>query len=300
MGEVSREPGITASGYYETKRHSDTMFAYNVYPCTIPKDFSFVPLHWQDSMEIIYVKRGGGIVQVDYEKFTAGQGDIYIVVPGHLHGLRSVPGVSMEYENIIFDITFLESGIDICSQKYFQPMVSGKVRLPVRVKKGDVMYGQVSACLDAADGLCSGRPAGYELGVKGRLLLFFSMLFQYGAEKGDFLPEPWNVEKLKSVLAWIERDYDKKITVGDAADVCGYSESHFMRWFREATGRSFGGYLIEYRLEKAARALRDSGDTVLEIAERTGFDNLSNFNRLFKKKFGVTPSVFRRNGSAVF
>ena len=67
-----------------------------------------------------------------------------------------------------------------------------------------------------------------------------------------------------------------------------------MRWFREATGRSFAGYLIEYRLEKAAYALRNSEETILEIAQRVGFDNLSNFNRLFRKKFEMTPSRFRK------
>lgn len=286
--------GDMSSGYYETKRHSDTMFAYNVYPCTIPKDFSFVPLHWQDSMEIIYVKRGSGIVQVDYEMFTAEQGDIYIVLPGHLHGLQSVPRESMEYENIIFDISFLGGGIDICSQKYLQPMVNGRVRLPVRVGKEDAMYGQISACLDAADGLCSGRPAGYELGVKGRLLLLFSLLFRNASDEKGYAAEQRDVGKLKLVLSRIEQDYDKRLTVRDAADVCGYSESHFMRWFREATGRSFAGYLIEYRLEKAAYALRNSEETILEIAQRVGFDNLSNFNRLFRKKFEMTPSRFRK------
>ncbi len=155
MGECSRKGDAFGDGYYETKKHSDTMFAYNVYPCTIPKDFTFVPLHWQDSMEIIYVKRGRGRVQVDQEMFQAEKGDIYIVPPGHLHGMQSLPRESMEYENIIFDIAFLGGGIDVCSQKYLQPMVSGKVRLPVRVGKEDAMYGQMSACLDAADGLCS-------------------------------------------------------------------------------------------------------------------------------------------------
>ena len=53
MKENGRKQQDFGSGYYETKKHSDTMFAYNVYPCTIPGDFTFVPLHWQDSMEII-------------------------------------------------------------------------------------------------------------------------------------------------------------------------------------------------------------------------------------------------------
>ena len=91
MKKIENRNEISGSAYYETKRHSDTMFAFNVYPCTIPTDFTFVPLHWQDSMEIIYVKRGRGRVQVDQEMFQAEKGDIYIVPPGHLHGMQSLP-----------------------------------------------------------------------------------------------------------------------------------------------------------------------------------------------------------------
>ena len=55
--------------YHETKKHADTMFAFNIYPCTIPLDFSFVPLHWQDSVELIYIKKGNGYVRVDFRRF---------------------------------------------------------------------------------------------------------------------------------------------------------------------------------------------------------------------------------------
>lgn len=296
MNKFENQIEIKGPAYYETKKHSDTMFAFNVYPCTIPTDFTFVPLHWQDSVEIIYIKRGKGIVQVKYDTFTARQGDIFLVMPGQLHGLQGIEGEQMEYENIIFDLSFLGgSNIDICSQKYLQPMASGKIRLPARVDAENPLYGEVSAYLDAADRLCAARPVGYELGVKGRLLLMFSVLFRQGLEQKDRAVETEHVEKLKMVLARIEKDYDRRLTIRDMADECGYSESHFMRWFREATGFSFSGYLIRYRLEKAAYALRNSSDTVLQIAEQTGFDNLSNFNRLFRKKFGTTPSRFRKD-----
>jgi AraC-like DNA-binding protein/mannose-6-phosphate isomerase-like protein (cupin superfamily) len=293
--KVDNQVEISESAYYETKKHSDTMFAFNVYPCTIPTDFTFVPLHWQDSVEIIYVKRGKGTVQVNCDAFTAAQGDIFLVMPGQIHGLQSIEGEQMEYENIIFDLSFLGGNhIDICSQKYLQPMASGKIQLPVHIGKKNPLYGEVSAYLDAADRLCASRPAGYELGVKGRLLLAFSVLFQQGIEQRGKAAETEHVEKLKTVLARIKRDYDRRLTIREMADECGYSESHFMRWFREATGFGFSGYLIRFRLEKAAYALRNSSDTVLQIAEQTGFDNLSNFNRLFRKEFGTTPSRFRK------
>lgn len=283
------------NAYHETKRHADIMFAYNVYPCTIPQDFSFVPLHWQDSFEIIYVKRGMGRVQVNLDMFQAEAGDIFIVPPGHLHGLRGLEDYRMEYENIIFDMDFLRGAVlDNCSQKYLQPMLEGKLYFPVWIGNSHEMYGILSNYLDAADILMGQRGQGYELGVKGYLLLFFSGLFQIAMPKVEELHDNRRMEKIKMVLSYMEDHYNQKITVEEMAEECGYSASHFMRWFKEMTGTKFGSYLIELRLEKAARTLRTTEETVLEVAGKTGFNNLSNFNRLFKKKYGITPSEFRK------
>ena len=86
-----------------------------------------------------------------------------------------------------------------------------------------------------------------------------------------------------------------KITVAEVADRIDFSESHFMRYFRENMGTSFVDYLRDYRLTMAARLLLVSDETVLSIAEEVGFENLSYFNRAFKKKYGVTPREYRNN-----
>ena len=128
MKSIENDTFLRNPAYEETKQHTDMMFAFNIYPCTIPADFAFVPIHWHNSMEIIYIKRGTGIVQIDFKSYTAESGDIFFVLPGHLHALRSIPKNRMEYENIIFDMTFLGSvKVDICSQKYLQPVINGKL-----------------------------------------------------------------------------------------------------------------------------------------------------------------------------
>ena len=55
----------------ETKQHGAAWFPFNIYPCTIPKDFPQVALHWQDSMELVFVKKGRGIVQAGLTSYTA-------------------------------------------------------------------------------------------------------------------------------------------------------------------------------------------------------------------------------------
>ena len=55
----------------ETKQHGAAWFPFNIYPCTIPQDFPQVALHWQDSMELVFVKKGRGIVQAGLTTYTA-------------------------------------------------------------------------------------------------------------------------------------------------------------------------------------------------------------------------------------
>lgn len=55
----------------ETKQHGAAWFPFNIYPCTIPQDFPQVALHWQDSMELVFVKKGRGVVQAGLTTYTA-------------------------------------------------------------------------------------------------------------------------------------------------------------------------------------------------------------------------------------
>jgi AraC-like DNA-binding protein len=60
-------------------------------------------------------------------------------------------------------------------------------------------------------------------------------------------------------------------------------------------GTSFIDYLKDYRLAMAARLLSASDASILEIAEDVGFESLSYFNRAFKKRYGMTPTQYRKN-----
>lgn len=287
-------PITSTNGYHETKKHTESMFPYNVYLCTIPTDFPSVFLHWQDSMEIIYIKKGIGMAQVDLSVFEIHAGDIIFVPPGHLHGLDQLHGQHMEYENIIFDLEFLGSNVvDICSMKYLIPLLNDQVSFPVCITPQDAHYDKIAACLNDADELCDKRYPGFELGVKADIMQLFSLIFRYHANNSTLSENERDLERLKSILNFIEDNYQKPIKIQDAALHCGYSESHFMRWFRQMTGTSFISYLNRYRLECAYKEFKNTNKTVLEVSEETGFDNLSNFNRQFKKRFGITPRELR-------
>ena len=131
----------------ETKQHGAVRFPFNLYPCTIPGDFPQVALHWQESMELVFVKRGTGLVQVGAESCQARMGDIFIFTPGTLHALRQAEGQCMEYENIIFELELLGGAEDLCAEKYLLPLQSGRLSLPARLTPNDLCYLQAAACL---------------------------------------------------------------------------------------------------------------------------------------------------------
>jgi len=67
-----------------------------------------------------------------------------------------------------------------------------------------------------------------------------------------------------------------------------------MKFFKETMGMSFIQYLNDYRLEVAAKLLTTTSDDIIDISVNTGFENLSYFNRCFKKKYGTTPGRYRK------
>lgn len=267
-------------------------FPFNLYPCTIPGDFQQVALHWHESMELVFVKQGMGLVQVGVVTYLAYRGDIFIFAPGTLHALRQAEGQRMEYENIIFEPELLGGAEDLCAEKYLLPLQSGRLSLPVRLTPNDLCYLQAAACLRELEDANRAKRPGYELLVKGALLRFLALLIAQGRQ--CLSTETADTQRLKTVLQWLSAHYAEPLRVADAAGVCSFSASHFMRWFRQMTGQSFIAFLNEYRLNTAAEALQTTDETVLTIASRCGFENLSYFNRAFKAHFGMTPRDYRK------
>ena len=276
----------------ETKQHGAVRFPFNLYPCTIPGDFPQVALHWHESMELVFVKRGAGLIQVGAVTYPAYQGDIFIFAPGTLHALRQTESQTMEYENIIFELELLGGAEDLCAEKYLLPIQSGRLSLPACLTANDSCYSQAAACQRDIEDANRSKLPGYELIIKGALLRFLALLLAQGKQQ---LPtETADTRRLKTVLQWLSAQYAEDLHVADAAAVCSFSASHFMRWFRQMTGQSFIAFLKEYRLNAAAEALHTTEETVLTIASRCGFENLSYFNRSFKAHFGMTPREYRK------
>ncbi len=113
----------------------------------------------------------------------------------------------------------------------------------------------------------------------------------------------YNSRRIGKAVDYMSQNFQKPITLNEVAKLANMTEVSFSRFFKTRTGITFMDSLLEMRLGHASRLLIDTTQSVSEVAYNCGFNNISNFNRLFKKKKGCTPKEFRENysyGSRVF
>jgi AraC-like DNA-binding protein len=104
-----------------------------------------------------------------------------------------------------------------------------------------------------------------------------------------------NNQRIQIAYAYIMQHYtDPTMKILDVADKVQMTENAFSRFFHKQSFRSFSDFLTDLRLGKACKLILESDKTISEIGYMSGFNNLSNFNRLFKKYRGYTPNEFRK------
>jgi AraC-like DNA-binding protein len=128
----------------------------------------------------------------------------------------------------------------------------------------------------------------YELSISTDYKLLSSSAFAHVKMSTDS-------RRVQKVKEYIDSHYREEIRLQDLADLVSMTATAFSRFFKLRTNKSISEYIIDIRLGHASRLLADSTMAVVEICYHCGFNNISNFNRIFKKRKGCTPTEFREN-----
>ncbi|MCX2483558.1 helix-turn-helix domain-containing protein [Pedobacter sp. MR2016-24] len=112
----------------------------------------------------------------------------------------------------------------------------------------------------------------------------------------------YNSRRIDKAFEFMNANFDKQISLKDLSKLVSMTEVSFSRFIKKRTGNTFLDSLNEIRLGHATRMLIETTHSVAEISYNCGFNNISNFNRLFKRKKHCTPKEFRENfsGTRIF
>ncbi|TWT16742.1 AraC family transcriptional regulator [Streptococcus sp. sy010] len=253
--------------------------------------------HWHPELEIHYVHEGTARYHIDYDYFNSQTGDIILIRPNGMHSIH--PLAQKEHLTAVFNCHLDMLGasmIDLVSLRYLQPLQNSQYKLTPCIKPDMSGYQDIKTCLFMIFQLVEKKERHFEILLKSKLqeLIYYLFYYRYVVRKQSNDIYRKN-EKIRELIDYINHHYHTPLSIDTLAQQMGYSKTHFMALFKEHTGTTCTDFIIQVRLNKACERLIDTTDSILDIAQQVGFNNLSNFNRQFKAYHQVTPSQYRKN-----
>jgi AraC-like DNA-binding protein len=267
----------------------------NVFSTTNPR-FN-APLHYHEAFELKLLVNAGGakrIVGSHMERI----GDLELVLIGpnvcHTWISKSCPSLAIADTTVLFHKDLFDDRFLSRNQLTF-------VKSLIERSQRGVLFSQdaIAAVKDRIIAL--DKKNGFEsvlelLSILHNLSMSPDMkILSEGSFSNNYFN--YNSRRIEKAFEYMNTHYDKQIGLSDVSSVVNMPDSSFSRFIKHRTGKTFIESLNEIRLGHAARMLIETTDTVAEIAYKCGFNNISNFNRVFKRKKLCIPKEFRESYS---
>ncbi|MGV8094376.1 MAG: helix-turn-helix domain-containing protein [Mangrovibacterium sp.] len=253
------------------------------------------PLHQHREYELNFIEGGAGITRIvgdsvetigDYELVLLGSPNLE-----HVWEQGNCKPKSMREITIQFSPDLLSQNLMLKNQ--FNPIN----KMLERARNGLVFpLSAIMKVYSLLDNLSAEKPGFYQ--VLQILTILYELSLCEGARplsNSSFVQirEGTDSRRVAKVEEYINHHYTEEIRLTTVASIAGMTPTAFSRFFKLRTGRCLSDYVIDMRLGVASRLLVDSTKSIAEICYECGFNNLSNFNRIFKKKKTITPKKFR-------
>lgn len=264
---------------------------------TRTKEYFDFPLHYHDEFEINFIENASGAQRVIGDHIeNIDQLELVLVGPLLHHAWfthhcesRNIKEITIQFHKDLFDEKLLNRNQLGFIKAMFQKSSRGILFSPETIR-------QVAPRIRALN----------EKGGFDSVLELMSILHDLSTSRNMRILSQTNFSKpfdqynngrIDRTFDYITRNFDKDISLKEVARLVNMTEVSFSRYFKQKTGTTFIDSLNDIRISQAARMLLETSQTVSEIAYASGFNNMSNFNRTFKKKKGCSPKEFRMNFS---
>ena len=104
---------------------------------------------------------------------------------------------------------------------------------------------------------------------------------------------------IEKVYEYMNENYYKDISLGEAADYVHISQSYLSLYFKKVTKKNFIDVLTEIRMQNAIKFLSETSYSIEKICDMVGYKNLSHFRNVFKRYFGITPAKYRKRSKSI-
>jgi len=257
------------------------------------KAFNF-PIHFHPEFELnyIYNAKGGRRIVGDHIG-VIGQKELVLTGPNLYHGWENYKNsgkeefheITIQFPTDVFGDSLLNRNLLQTIKALFQNANRGILFSTKTIVQVEKKIHKLSKT-NGFDSFIQFQSLLYDLAISRDQTFLTNRSFQH---QNDF----YNSERIEKVYTFLIENHHRKIKIEEVAELVNMSVISLSRLTKQRTGKSFMEFLIEVRLGSATRRLIETNDSISEICYDCGFNNISNFNRIFKKYQNCTPSEFR-------
>ena len=255
-------------------------------------EFDF-PVHFHPEYELNFVSNGKGVNRVVGDSIEEIDDiELVLVGPNLHHGWLNNKCTSKEIREIT---------IQFHDNLFHQELLSRKIMKPIKEMFDRSVHGILfsrKASVDIFDRIINLS----KLDSMDYFLELTSILHDLANSRNQRLLSNYttnrdsfeNSDKIKKIYEYVQENFDKKITLAEASELVNMSQVSFNRFMKKRTGKTFVDYVNDVRIGYASIRLIEKDVSISEIAFNCGFNNIANFNRVFKKSKNCTPSQYKK------
>ena len=302
MNQTSQQPSLK-----EKQSHGTRLFPCAYYHFCNPSHRLRVRHHWHEEVEIVYLHHGSFKLDINMEPYGTDRECFLFINSGELHSLRSL---SMEFDEqaVVFSPSMLLfQDYDSIDESILLPLTQNKLTFPRFLDQTSPFFSAFRSCYQQISHIFSQSKETLitgeqiltddvisQLQIKAGILQLIGILMEAGLMCQSPRTESQKITAIKTVLSYITDHYHEKLYVQDLASQVNMNEQYFCRFFKRSIGKTPIDYINDYRLNKVVRLLETGDAQITEICLECGFNNMGNFQRLFKQKTGITPLQYRK------
>lgn len=301
--QVQMEEGMGRKKEYEEKqRHGTAELPLGLHKMEYPDGTDAIfYLHWHQEFEFLVVTRGMILFTIEEREYQLGAGDCVFINSNQLHSARTVDGKACAFFAVDFSYQVLDEDIHSSfAKKYLRPVLNGKTSFEEYLPNisGEQWHREVVKYLQDISACPEHELEPYELLVRSRIFGVWDLMNRHASRVHRGTEEETrSSERLAPVVAYMKENYAYEITLAELAGLIPMSEGQFCRVFKQTMKLSPMQYLMRYRILQSCRLLQDTDKKIGEIANLSGFNNISYFNKVFLNIIGCTPKEYRANSN---
>lgn len=317
--------------YEEKQQHGTVELPVAVHKMSYPAGTDVIfYLHWHQEFEVLVVTEGQIEFIIEDRQYLLEEGEGVFINSNLLHSAKAVNGQKCSFFAVDFHYQFLHEDIHSrFARKYLKPVLDGKLVFPeflsgkkttelgrkeflnpknkraeterdfMRQTKEGECWQERLLSLTQELRICDEHDVEpFELLLRSHIMGIWDLLNRHSVRIRKGAEEEGKAsERLEPVVRYMQENYAYEMTLAELAELIPMSEGQFCRVFKQNMKMSPMQYLMRYRILQSCRLLLDTDKKIGEIANLSGFNNISYFNKVFLQTIGCTPKEYRANSS---